>query len=77
MLPHLLGNLEIQKYFQNERKFNSVFLRNKLTKIKDRARVIKLDEYQPIGTHWIALYVNDNDVTYFDSFAVENIPKEI
>ena len=28
-------------------------------------------------THWIALYVNDNDVTYFDSFTVEYIPKEI
>ena len=25
-----------------------------------------------IGTYWIALYVNDNNVTYFDSFAVEN-----
>ena len=28
-------------------------------------------------THWIALYVNDNNVTYFDSFEVEHIPKEI
>ena len=30
-----------------------------------------------MGTHWIALYVNDNNVTYFDSFGVEHIPKEI
>ena len=28
-------------------------------------------------THWIVLYVNDNNVTYFDSFEVEHIPKEI
>ena len=27
--------------------------------------------------HWIALYVQNNDVTYFDSFGVEDIPKEI
>ena len=39
--------------------------------------VISLDEYSDIGTHWIALYVNNKTVTYFDSFGVEYIPKEI
>ena len=29
------------------------------------------------GTHWIALYIFDNDAIYFDSFGVEHIPKEI
>ena len=29
------------------------------------------------GTHWIALYALNNNVTYFDSFGVEHIPKEI
>ena len=33
--------------------------------------------YSDIGTHWIALYVYNNDVTYFDSFDVEHIPTEI
>ena len=37
--------------------------------------VINLDEYKSIGTHWIAFYVNDNTVTYSDSFGVEQIPK--
>ena len=39
--------------------------------------IINLDEDESIGTHWIALYVNDNNVTYFDSFGVEHIPNEI
>ena len=26
-----------------------------------------------IGKHWIALYVNDENVTYFDRHGVENI----
>ena len=26
---------------------------------------------------WVALYVQNNNVTYFDSFGVEHIPKEI
>ena len=39
--------------------------------------VINLDECKSIGTHWIALFVNDEKVTCFDSFGVENIPKEI
>ena len=33
--------------------------------------------HSDIGTHWIALYVNTKAVTYFDSFGVERISKEI
>ena len=38
---------------------------------------LNLDEYSDIGTNWIALYASINSVTYFDSFGVEHIPKEI
>ena len=76
MPPHPLINLEIQKYFQNEPKFNRVYSRNNLSKIKDGAFIINLDEYESIGIHWIALHVNGNNVTYFGSFGVEHIPKE-
>ena len=54
-----------------------VFIQKKLSKIKDGAYLINLDEYESIGTHWIALYVNAKNVTYFESFGVEHIPKEI
>ena len=67
----------MQKYYQNEHRFNAVYSRDNLPKIKYGAYVINLDEYSDIGTHWAALYVNNNDVTYFDSFGVEHIPKEI
>ena len=78
MPPHPLTNFEIQKYYQNEPRFNGVYSRDNLPKIKDGAYVINLDEYSDIGTHWVALYVDGaNDVTYFDSFGVEHIPKEI
>ena len=46
-------------------------------KIKDEAYVINLDEFSDIGTHWIVLYVNNKTVTYFDSFGIEHIPKEV
>ena len=75
--PSPLNNFEIQKYYQNESKFNGVYSRNNLPKIKDGRYVINLDEYKSIGTHWIASFVNDYNETYFDSFAVEHIPKEI
>ena len=75
MLPHLLTNFEIQKYYQNEPKFNSVYSRNNLRKIKDGTRYP--ERYKPIGTYWITLYVNKINVIYFDSFGVEYIPKEI
>ena len=45
--------------------------------IKDGAYVINLDEYSDIGTHCVALWVDNNNVTYFDSFGVEHIPKKL
>ena len=72
-----MSNFETQKYYQNEPKFIGAYSRNNLPEIKDEAYVINLDEYKSIGTHWIALYVNGDNVTYFDSVRVEYIPKEI
>ena len=69
-------NFEIQKY-QNEPRFNGVYSRDNLPKIKDGAYVIYLDEYSDIGTHWVALYVQNDNVTYFNSFGVEHFLKEI
>ena len=74
MLLHPLTNLEIQKYYQNKLKLNGVYSGNYLSKIKDAAYIINLDEYESIGTHQIA---NAKNVTYFDSFGVEHIPKVI
>ena len=75
--PHPLTNFEIQKYYQNEPRFNGVYSRDNLLKINDGADIINLDEYSDIGTHLVALRVNNNNVTYFDSFGVEHISKEI
>ena len=77
MLPHPLTNFEIQKYYQYESKFNSCYSRNNLPKIKDGSKAIDLDEYNSIGNRWIALYVNGENITWFDSFEVEHIPREI
>ena len=43
MSTHPLTNFKIQKYYQNETKFNGVYSRNNLTKIKDGVYVINLD----------------------------------
>ena len=73
-----MTNFEIQKYYEDEARFNGVFSRdNLLKKIKDGAYVINLDEHADTGTHWIALFCNKNKIVYFYSFGVEHIPKEI
>ena len=48
---------------KNKLKLNGVYSKNNLPKIKDETCVINLDDYKSIGTHWMALYVNNNDVT--------------
>ena len=78
MPPYPLTNFEIQKYYQNEPRFNGVFSRNNLPKkIKDGAYVINLDEYADVGTHWIALFWNRNEIVYLNSFGAEHVPEEI
>ena len=90
MPPYPLTNFEIQKYYQNETRFNGVYCRDNLPKIKDGAYIINLDDYSDIATHWVALYINNNNnnnnnnnsssnnsVTYFNSFGVEHIQKKL
>ena len=78
MTPHPLTEFEVQTYYQNKPRFIGVYSRDNLPdKIKNGAYVINLDEYSDIGTHWIALYVNNKTVTYFDSLGIEHIPKEV
>ena len=78
MPPHPLTNFELQRYNQNEPRFNGVFSRNNQPKkIKDGAYIINFHEYADVGTHWIALFCNRNKIVYFDSFGVEHVPEEI
>ena len=44
-------------------KINSIYL-------------INLDEYESVRTHWRALFTNNGNVRYFDSFGAEYIPKK-
>ena len=73
MPPHPLTNFGIQKYYQNESRFNGVYTRDNLPKIIDGAHVINLDENSDIGTHWVDFYLGgsspkglkNNNITYF------------
>ena len=60
--PYSLTNFEIQEYYQNEPRFNGVF---------------SSDNLPNNSNNWVALYLNNKTIIYFDSFGVEHIPKEI
>ena len=69
MPPPPLTNFETKRYYQNETKFNGVYSRDNLPdEIKDGAYVINLDEYSDNGTHWVALYAYNDNVTFFNYF---------
>ena len=51
MPHHPLTNFEIQKYYQNEPKFNGAYSRDNLPdKIKDETYLINLHKYSDIRT---------------------------
>ena len=71
MSLHPLYNYEIWKYYQRETTFDAAYSRNIQSKAKDVSYVINVDEYKSKGTHWIALHVNCDNATYFESFRVK------
>ena len=65
-------------HYQNKPKLRGVYSQNNFPDTaQDEVYVVNLGEYSSIRTHWIAFYVNGNSVTYFDSFVVKHILKEI
>ena len=75
MLPHPLTNFDIQRYNQDESRFNGVYSRENLSnKLQNEVYVTNLDEYVGVGTHLIYLYINSNNGTYSE---IEYLQKEI
>ena len=74
MSTHPLINFEILCYMLCY--LRSAYSQNCLPETKDGAYVVILDEYKSTGTHFVALYVSGNKITYFDNFGVEHILKE-
>ena len=74
---HPLNNIEITNYFNYEPRFNGVFSRKSLPRIKDAAHAINLDDKKSKGTHWVSLYIDRNTAVYFYSFGIEYITLEV
>ena len=78
MPPHTLTNFEIQKYYQNEPRFNGVNSRNNLPKhIKDGAYVINFDEHKDTVHIELLYFVKKMKLFTFYRFKVQHIPEEI
>ena len=69
--------MEITHYFDYEPRFNGVFSRNNLPRMKDGKYVINLDDKNSKGTHWVSLFIDRNTALYFDSFGIKYIPQEV
>ena len=70
--------LELVLKYKNiiKMNLNIMMSRDNLHKIKDGAYIVNLDEYESVRTHWIALYIDGDKVTYANSFRGEYFPKE-
>ena len=77
VLLHPLNNIEITNYFNYESRFNGVFSRNNLPRIKDGAYVINLDDKHSKGKRCDSLFIDANTAVNFDSFGIEYIPQDV
>ena len=53
------------KYFNYEPRFNDVFSRNNLSRIRDGAYVTNLDNKKSKRIHWASLFIDRNTTAYF------------
>ena len=65
--------MEITTYSNCNPRFNNVYSRDNLTRIKDRVYFINLDDKQSKGTHWVLQFIDKNTAVCFDSFEIEYI----
>ena len=72
-----LSKIEIAYYFKYKPRFNDVFSRNNLPRIKDEPYVKSLNDKNCTGTHWVSLFIHKKVAIYFDSFGTEYIPQEL
>ena len=77
MLLHPLTTFEMQKYYRNEMNFNGVYSRNSLPRIRDGTYAINHYEYKSIRTHWMALYVNGNNIIYLIALELSIFQKKL
>ena len=73
---HLLNNIKITNCFNYETRFDGVFSRDNLLRIKEGACVINLDGKQTKATHCVSLFIDRYTAGYFYSFCIEYIPQE-
>ena len=59
-----------------EPRFNGIFSRNNLSKIKHGAYVINLDDKNDKGAHWVSLFIK-NLAVYFSDFGIQYIPQVV
>ena len=68
-----LTNIEITNYFNYGTRFNAVFPQTNLPKIKDGTYVIKIDDKNSKGTHWVSLFIDRNLAVYFSNCIYSSI----
>lgn len=78
---HPLSNIEITSYFNWKARFNSVFSKDNLPRIKCEAYVIIQDNKESKRRHWISLFIVGKYQKYgcvlSPSFGIEYITQDV
>ena len=77
VLLHFLKDIASTNCFNWEHRFNGVFSRNSLPRIKTGAKVINLDDKKSKKAHCVSLFIGKKTARCFDSFGIEHTPQEV
>ena len=66
----ILSNIKTAKYFNYDPRFNGVFSRDNLPRMKDGAYIINLNDKQSEVRHWVSFFI-------LHSFGIDYIPQKV
>ena len=73
----VLKHCKVPKYHDQDCRFNGVYSRNNLPRIKDGVSAINQDDEESKGTYWVSLFINISTAVYFDSFGIKYFRQEV
>ena len=78
MPPHPLTNFDIQKYYENEPRFNGVYSRYNLPRRNKGWGIRNKPWWICRCGHTLDCFIcNRSEIVYFDNFDFEHVPEEI
>ena len=73
----MIKHQKVSKCYENVYRFNCVFSRDNLPRVKYGVHAINLSDKQSKGIHLVSLFLDRNMIAHLNYFGIENLTQHI